>query len=595
MVLRFPLRLLVVVMLLAVAAGSGSAVRGEEPLRQSSSVEAARARFLARIREMLSEAATMDAAGRREDAMLVAVRASRMLDALGGESAWPRGEATPAQVVAILSEKRGPSAKPERLPARTDIRSGEVLQTAADSRLAKPAPARSAVTSRAAPVEAKRPSAFSRFPRVPAVSRSWVPVGEPVRDAQDWTPVGEIPRRTDARPIAQAGVELPFPSATETERTARMQVPVFRPEGGGAETGGSVTISDTHVGPIPIHLTPEVRPAAGIDIRAGEHESQPDSFGHDPSPDQPLEFRPIAEPVPIPVIRVEPPEVQPLLPDDSVEAGQPESQASRGGQTPEKVSATAIKSGPGEVAADNSRLLLATLSGAVGGIFLVLAGGFLVRRLSRFSVDPLDNRLQETVSPAAKATPAKATPAKATPAKATPAKATPAKATPAKATPAKATPTKATQGSMVKLSIAQPGRSETAWQPGSSWVESDSQPASAVPYPVQSEADSSEETEPSPQLQIYHEVLEPEAVPEAYVALATTGSDSDTVANSESAPPVNPAVPFRVIGTSVVLGDAAADQVDEELQQRRRTVMQAVVDENLARQGQRNEESSEAA
>jgi hypothetical protein len=553
----------IVFVFLAIAASLTSDVCGEDRVRQTPSVAQARARFLNRIHEMLSEAAKMEAAGRPQDAILVAVRATRMLDALGGESAWPRGETTPAQFVASLAERNRPSAQKLRA-TQPDSPGGEVPRTMAAAGPAKhspssPAPARAQAVRQAA----KPPTTLNRFPDLPATGRTWVPVGEPVQEAGDWTPVGKATGSAGGHTISRTGVEFPFSPATQADQPAGPQIPVFGP--GGVEIGNDTetaadTISDSRVGPIPIHLTPEIRSAAGIDIRANEPESQPNSTGRNPDPGEPLEFRPIAEPVPMNVPPAMP--SQEALPSSSGTTSDRKptgsnalTRVNQAAETP--ASNETPPSKPKKTTSDNSRLLFATLTGAVGGIFLVLAGGFLVRRLRQHSAEPIVIRLEEPVS----------------------------------------APAESTEVSLMSPEVAQTVATDKAWQPGSSWVEPESESAPIVPNPVPSETATRETPASSPQLQIYREAptAEPKPVSEKPESEAATGSEMTAAGMSTSTPPVTPAVPFRVLGTSVVLGEAASEKVDEELQQRRQTIMKAVFEGNVAIQNPQNESSSKVA
>ena len=494
---RSPGLFAVLLSILIVGSEFDDSPRAEDALQEVSSVDAARARFLNRIREMLGESAKMDAAGRPQDAMLLAVRASRMLKALGGESAWPRGEASPAEVVAVLAgrDRSAPPVQTERPRPEPQPQPSVTVAQPAKPDTPKEAPSGESLT------------AFNRFPELPAASRSWVPVGAPERKSGDWTPIAPAPTSKKAHPVQQTGAQQPIPIFTDTDKLPE--------HGGGTATSDAAKISDRQVGPIPVHLSPEVLPATGIDIRAS---------------DEPQEFRTDAEPVPMTDLLPEasaasPSEAsvtQPRSIDDSSEAAQ----------------TTTI-----DAEAGNSRLLLATLAGAAAGVLLVLIGGFLTRRFVRTTTATVANGSHKNTSVKA------------------------------------AVPVNA--GQVRSASVP-----EVAWQPGASWVDSPSEPQFAVPVEASFEAQSPKPAT-LPQLQIFHGASEHDTDVEAENVVAADSNAERDVAD-KSVPPVTPAVPFRVIGTAVVLGEAASAEVDEELQHRRKKIMQAVFEENVATQSSLN-------
>ena len=185
---RSPGLFAVLLSILIVGSEFDDSPRAEDALQEVSSVDAARARFLNRIREMLGESAKMDAAGRPQDAMLLAVRASRMLKALGGESAWPSGETSPAEVVAVLAgrDRSAPSVQTER--PRPEPQPAVTVAQSSKPEPPKEAPSGESLT------------AFNRFPELSAASRSWVPVGTPERKSGDWTPIAPAPTSKKAHP-----------------------------------------------------------------------------------------------------------------------------------------------------------------------------------------------------------------------------------------------------------------------------------------------------------------------------------------------------------------------------------------------------------
>lgn len=483
------------VLLSILIGGSGfdDSPRAEDAIQEVSSVDAARARFLNRIREMLNESAKMDAAGRPQDAMLLAVRASRMLKALGGESAWPLDETSPAEVVAVLAGRESSALPVQAERPRPEPQPAVAVAQPAKPDAPKDAPTREPLT------------AFNRFPELPAASRSWVPVGTPELRSGDWTPIVSAPTPKNDQPVQQTGAQQPIPIFTEKD-----------PEHGVRKVASDAArISDQQVGPIPVHLSPEIRPATGIDIRAS---------------DEPQEFRTDAKPVPMADLLTESSTVspsegsvtQPSTIDSSYEAAQP----------------TTI-----DTVADNSRLLLATLAGAAAGVLLVLIGGFLTRRFDRTAIATVASRLEETTS-----------------------------VTPAVSVSA---------GQIHSLPVP-----EVAWQPGSSWIDSPSEPNLAVPVETPSKSQSSKPTT-LPQLQIFNGASDHELDVDSENVVAPD-SNAELVVADRSAPPVTPAVSFRVIGTAVVLGEAATAEVDEELQHRRKKIMQAVFEDNVATQSSLN-------
>jgi hypothetical protein len=325
----------------------------------------------------------------------------------------------------------------------------------------------------------------------------------------------------DARPVQQTGAEqlIQIPALSE----------VGTEEGRNATDSDSAKISDLQVEPIPVHLSPEIRPAAGIDIHASE---------------EPQEFRPYAQPIPMTDLLPNPsPESPSETTSDEISASS--SDASISQLHSEDSSSNVSQPAALDAEAGSSRVLFATLAGAAAGVLLVLIGGFLVRRFNRTATVAAVNHAEETTSTVSEAQ------------------------------------VNASQNHTVSL----PG---VAWQPGSSWVGSPPSPPLAVPVltPPESSSQSPQPATP-PQLQIFHEASEndPDVKPEnADVA----DSEVDPAADANSAPPATPAVPFRVIGTTVVLGEAASAKVDEELQHRRQRIMQAVFEENVATQSSLN-------
>ena len=149
------------------------------PASSAQPIQAVRALFFSRIREMLAEAKALEAAGKPGEAMLIGVRASRMLEVIGGENVWPRSrkdsDSSPAEYLADLTERYAPevlkSARPS-LPLRTKPlpKEPEVPPAAPQiSRLTSPRPATQAQSTPG------KPSPFARFPQLPSKSRSWVP------------------------------------------------------------------------------------------------------------------------------------------------------------------------------------------------------------------------------------------------------------------------------------------------------------------------------------------------------------------------------------------------------------------------------------
>lgn len=526
---------------------ASSAASSSEPL------QAVRARFFTRIREMLAEAKALEAAGKPGEAMLIGVRASRMLDVIGGESVWPRARkdagSSPAQYLAILAEKYDPDVlksartslpSPRKAEARSTTQPGPRDAVPANS---LPAATRPTIQTQRES-DGKPSSPFDRFPQLPLKSRSWLPVGDAVAPADDWTPVGG----PKIKPSASAG-----PPVSPTP------IPVFEEPGRGqhfgekSEGGG---VSDQQVGPIPVNLVSPARPDSNaIDIRAEEEAAS----GNQPAMESPgssagpLKLPSDVQPVPVPVEAPERPAAQksPSISDAAVESPA----TSDSGEPPSSVAADSN--------ADSSSLWFATLIGACGGVLLVLAGSILVRR---FATPRNEGVVTETIAKRSVSSESENT-------------------------------VEGMTESMIAASIL-PGETiedratespSSSWKPGASWdgsADSDQDQAAAA-------ATGSEQTAGT-QLQLYRG-----DAPSSKADNPAAGNSSEVTSEQEargaaaSDSHVEPVVPFRVIGTDVVLGEAESARVDEELQQRREKILQRVLEENSEMQRRLDEQDEQ--
>lgn len=523
------------------------------PASSAEPIQAVRARFFSRIREMLAEAKALEAAGKPGEAMLIGVRASRMLEVIGGERVWPRAQkdsaSSPAEYLAVLAERYTPdvlkSARPSLpLPTKTLLKEPEV-RSATPPAAPATAPPKSPITSPGPATQAQstpgKPSPFDRFPQLPSKSRSWVPVGDAVAPTDDWTPVGG----PQIKPSAGAG-----PPVSPTP------IPVFEEPGRGkrfgekSESGG---VSDQQVGPIPVNLVSPGRPDSNaIDIRADEGATSDQPLEELPAPiASPLKLPGDVQSVPVPM---EAPEKPVLQKSPSITAAVVESQAAPASGKLPPTDAT-------DSHADSSSLWFATLIGGCGGVLLVLAGGFLVRRFTppRNEDAVAESIEKRSVSPEAGHSDEGMTEA------------------------------------MIAASVlpeettAAPAESSSAWKPGASWD------GSAVSEREESAASAADaEQTVATQLQLYRGEVSSAEADDPGAASAddiTPEEEANDTTNSESHS--EPVVPFRVIGTEVVLGEAESARVDEELQQRREKILQRVLDENSDMQRRLDEQGEQ--
>lgn len=574
-------------------AGSGfvGAVCADRNSAATHSVDpTAKARFVVRIREMLAEAARLESAGRRNDAIQITVRASRMLAVIGGEPAWPKGGISPARYLAHLTRhglsdvaaSRG-STRPARAAAVPEpvpgipvvgrkvtpdaVSPGESLPAASE-------PPPSSVTAKTAshpPAIARKtkPGTTGRFPELPARSRSWVPLGESAGAGDRWKPFGESPPDSKSIPMSTPGpgaaasdpqpqrvlpasVEFPLPTESVPEPDSPVPIPVFEPPeataspaGAGSKTNG---ISDNRVGPIPIHIIPPARPEpTAIDIRADEAPDWATPSQAVPAGRLPNGAAAATAPHEMPLETLPAPA---SLPQEKTGAG---SEAETAAGFTGKADDGRTDQGQGK--ASGSQLFFATIVGAVGGVLLLLAGTFLLRRFTGLQIGLVvksDAGHEETSGRVEQLSPGGEIEVDDN----------------AKNDAAKDA---AVADDPAAESVA--AGSAVTWTPGSSWVD-------AV-------ADSVDESATSTQLQIFRGSQETAEV-----------ASPETAESQNANPPVTPAVPFRVIGTDVVLGEAESARVDDELERRRQAILKAVFEENSTIQNRLNgieEESQEAA
>lgn len=545
-----------------------------------------RAKFFQRIQEMLVEATALEAAGRPGDAMLMGIRASRMLNVIGGEPAWPREEASagrsPGEFLALLAQRYGPevlqSARPETAPLpaagsilpesgspaspqqrivdekgfpppRRAIQSSGAVQGSGVSPVSpsvQPDTARqvdqeiptTAVNSEQSSAETSR-DPFDRFPKIPAKPRAWVPVGEKTAAKDHWMPLPETPE------IQQTEAEYAPASPTP--------IRVFEP----APLDQSDVVRNLFE-PIPDRVHQADRPDENaVDIRADE--SQPDGTAVSAETDAPAgTAEPLIRPRDLPGDFRPVPAQQPgtavsssaeLTPRPSLEAKQP---------VPSFSEPAAGSSNTPEQPADSSHLVSATVTGALGGILLVLVGAFVMRRLAKpagaassaaTAAAPLENlRLAD-------------------------------------------------EARLPEPEFRQGNDSEVSWVPGYSWGESQqSQGDSKSLAPVACQTECGEGDGESVRLQVFHG--DPESgKPESAAVASDNGSHVDRQEAPDSATRVGSIVPFRVVGTDVVLGESESARVDEELELRRQKILQRIIEENSAMQERlaESDDSREAA
>jgi len=134
-----------------------------------------------------------------------------------------------------------------------------------------------------------------------------------------------------------------------------------------------------------------------------------------------------------------------------------------------------------------------------------------------------------------------------------------------------------------------PGESSSAWKPRASWDDS------AVSGQEESAASATDaEQTVATQLQLYRgEVASTEADEPAAASADDITPEEEANDTTDSESHSEPVVPFRVIGTDVVLGEAESARVDEELQQRREKILQRVLDENSGMQRRLDEQGEQ--
>ena len=471
------------------------------------SLKSVRAKFFARIREMLAEAKALESVGKPGEAMLLGVRASRMLNVIGGENVWPRARKdagiSPAEYLAVLAERYGPDVltsvraelpSPEKSEARYAT---EIASLAAVSVKSRPASTKPAVEAKPRSGR-ERSDSFSRFPELPAKSRSWVPVGGAVVPADDWEPISNSKIRSLARVDSTV---LPSPVLGEFGSGQRFREKF---EGGG--------VSERHVAPISIdHVSRDRSDSAAIDSRGDEDAaSQERPVKGSPYPSTgSLNLRADVQLMRVPVGSSQKPAPQELSSIGSGVAGASSEPDSSG---PRRI-VTA------DFSTDSFSLWFATLAGACGGVLLVLAGSILVRRF----VVPLEGDV-----------------------------------------------------------VAESNEKESSVLGSQHTVEGITEAMVAASISGDENAETPATVTPSP------ETGEPDDVKSRGVTAEKEPSDA---AGSNSH--VEPVVPFRVIGTSVVLGEAESTRVDEELQRRREKILQRVLDENSGMQRRLDEQGDE--
>lgn len=560
-----------------------SARRGVNRVEIDAGPESTQARFLDRIHAMLAEARSLESAGRPGEAMVIAVRASRMLDVIGAESVWPADETSPASYLASLAAKHNPSVlnSADVLPAslRSQADSNEAAPVAAEDPFAEleadkwpsakaatdnPVSRTPTVVEAANPAQAAVASPGIRipFPDIPERRRSWIPVGEPtVGKRHGWIPAGDSQEAS----VLDSGSQLP--SAAEKA----------------SHVGG---ISDTRVMPIPVEILPPDRvQVAPIDIRLNdgldnEPDAQLNSTGdtHDAantfgrSMKLPAATQAMSTDIPPAPLHVE-------ALADQVETVSP------GTESPTEFRGEASRSGADVISTTtdkekDSRLFVATLVGALSGVLILLVGGPLLRRFGgRFHSFVMGLRTRK--SPAGLAETAGSL----------------SSGQNGGLQSRDATVTRSARGLIPDLnqgeheSDSEAGSVAPEWNPGSSWLGSK---ASPVKTTSTQEVLANEVT--THRLQVFREDSESGTAPTEQVHQNRGVEENPKTV--EVAPSVVPAVPFRVFGTEVVLGESESARVDEELHRRRERILKHVLDENLNIQQRlrgSEEESKEAA
>ncbi|MFP6765545.1 MAG: hypothetical protein VB858_18095, partial [Planctomycetaceae bacterium] len=207
-----------------VGAGSRSEVRSEGQAAESSVRENdVRTRFLVRIQSMLDEAGQLDRSGNSVEAMRIADRAARMLDAIGGEVAWHGNGMSPAQFLERFSGRKQNRVQVLRPVSASGLRVRDFgkIPSGPDH---EATPGQAAADVTAVEISAGRRSTTSAFPDLPERNHAWVPVGRAVHPADDWMPLNSDSGEAAAESATVLPAGLPVP-----DRVTGIRQPVLEP------------------------------------------------------------------------------------------------------------------------------------------------------------------------------------------------------------------------------------------------------------------------------------------------------------------------------------------------------------------------------